>query len=518
MTTAQALATLLAFAQAHGLVEDADCLWARNQLLDALQLSSPPAEQAAAQTPLPATATPMLEALCDEAVARGVIADSAARRELFATRLMGLLTPSPAAVRARFAHLAAREGIEAATDWFYALCRANDYIRVDAIARNQRYLAPSPYGELEITINLSKPEKDPRDIAAALTAPSVGYPKCMLCVENAGYAGRLDFPARQSLRMLPLTLCGQHWQFQYSPYLYYPEHCIVLCDEHRPMAITGDTFARLVDFLRAFPHYFIGSNADLPIVGGSILNHDHFQGGRHRFPMQDSPAYAAARHPDAPGVRVSLLTWPMTTLRLEGEDADALCALAEHVLGAWRAYSDPAAQVISHTGQEPHNTITPIARREGDTFTFDLVLRNNRTTQAHPLGLFHPHAPLHHIKRENIGLIEVMGLFILPGRLVPELAALAAYLTGERPLDAPDPALAQHWPWLTALTQAHGTAHDAARAQAILRDAVAQVCTQVLRDAGVFKQDAAGRDALQRFLASAGFVPADGAGGDLHKL
>lgn len=503
---AYALSRLLQFAQAHDLITLEDRSWAKNLLLDALQYTAPaPEEGEATAEPLPETATPMLETLCADAVSRGIIADSAARRDLFSARLMGLLTPPPSVLADRFARLRDERGIEAATDWFYALCRANDYIRVDAIAKNQRFFAASPFGELEITINLSKPEKDPRDIAALLTALSVGYPKCMLCTENQGYAGRLDYPARQTLRMQPLNLGGQPWHLQYSPYLYYPEHCIVLSDTHREMRVSRDSFVRLFEFLQQFPHYFIGSNADLPIVGGSILNHDHFQGGRHTFPMQAAPVYGEVRHPDAPGIRAQLLAWPMTTLRLTGEDPQQLCDLADHVLTLWRIYSDASADVLAATDGVPHNTITPIARRDNGGYTLDLVLRNNRTSDEHPLGIFHPHAPLHHIKKENIGLIEVMGLFILPGRLVEALAELSKYLTGERAMTPPTDALAQHWPWLCELAERHGTSHDAEAAQRILREGLADTCAQVLWDAGVFKLDDDGKAAMTRFLHTAGF-------------
>ncbi len=507
MNAQQALPTLIAFALSHGLIAAEDRLWARNLLIDALGLSAPAEPEEAAVSPLPATATPMLTALCDDAVARGVMPDSATRRELLCAKLMGILTPPPSVIAARFAELRDARGIVAATDWFYALCRANNYIQVDAIAKNVRFMSPSPYGELEITINLSKPEKDPRDIAALVGAPSVGYPKCMLCVENEGYAGRLDFPARQTLRLLPLDLSGDAFHLQYSPYLYYPEHCIVLDDTHKPMRLTRASFGHLLDFLAQFPHYFIGSNADLPIVGGSILNHDHFQGGRHHFPMQDAPVYARARHADFPGIEASLIAWPMTTLRLSSADAQALGDLAMRVLDTWRGYSDADMGVLAETDGTPHNTVTPIARREGDLYTLDLVLRNNRTSAEHPLGIFHPHSDLHHIKKENIGLIEVMGLFILPGRLVTELNELAQYLTGEKPLAAPaDPALAQHWPWLADLAAAHGADHTPEQAQAILREGLAETCARVLADAGVFALDDRGKAAMARFLHAAGFA------------
>jgi UDPglucose--hexose-1-phosphate uridylyltransferase len=506
-TVAVALATLLAFAEEHGLIGPEDRRWAANLLLDALGYAASAPSPAEAATP-PPTATPMLAVLCADAASRGIIAASAVWRELFSARLMGLLTPPPSALAERFAGLRADTGPQAATDWFYALQRANDYIRVDAIAQNVRFLHPSPYGELEITINLSKPEKDPRDIAALRDAPQAGYPKCMLCIENQGYAGRLAFPARQTLRLLPLTLCGEPWHFQYSPYSYYPEHCIALSDEHRPMAITRGTFARLFAFLEQFPHYFIGSNADLPIVGGSVLNHDHFQGGRHALPMQAAPAYAEARPPGAPGVRVSLVAWPMTTLRLTGSRADEICGLAERVLDAWRVYSDAEAGVLASTEETPHNTVTPILRRAEGEWILDLVLRNNRTSREHPLGLFHPHAPLHHIKKENIGLIEVMGLFVLPGRLREELAKLEDCLTGARALTPPPPTegdLVQHWPWITELVERHGARHSAEEARAILRAGLAEVCVEVLWDSGVFKLDEAGKAAARRFCLSVGF-------------
>ena len=502
---------LLAFAEAHGLIAAEDRPWALNLLLDALGYAEPADVlllHAAPGAGSPATATAMLDTLCDDAAARGLITDSPVRRELFCTRLMGLLTPPPSVVTERFNRIRRGQGIRGATDWFYGMQRANDYIRVDAIARNRRFFHPSRYGELEITINVSKPEKDPRDIAALRDVPQAGYPKCLLCVENQGYAGRLDFPARQTLRMLPLTLLGESWRFQYSPYLYYPEHCIVLNDTHRPMAVTRDTFVRLLGFLDQFPHYFIGSNADLPIVGGSILSHDHFQGGRHTFPMQAAPVYARATHPDAPDIRAELIAWPMTTLRLACQQPALLCDMADHVLRMWRDYSDEEAGVLHQTAGTPHNTITPIARREGGEYTLDLVLRNNRTSAEHPLGIFHPHAPLHHIKKENIGLIEVMGLFILPGRLIGELDALAGYLTGDRPFVPPpeDDPLAQHWPWIAELAACHGTHNDAEQAQGHLRAGLANTCAQVLHDSGVFKLDGNGKAATARFLRFAGFV------------
>ena len=505
-SVASAMETLVEFAVAHGLIAAEDRHYALNGLLDALRMDAP-AEGGEVQ-PLPPTATPLLSVLCDEAVRRGIIEDTPTRRDLFSARLMGLFTAPPSVIAERFERIAREEGVERATSWFYELCRMNDYIRVDAIARNVRFFAPSEYGELEITINLSKPEKDPRDIAALLTKKSVEYPPCMLCLENTGYAGRIDFPARQTLRAIPLTLSGAPWHMQYSPYLYYNEHCIVFNDRHTPMAINRGTFERLLEFVTRFPHYFLGSNADLPIVGGSILNHDHFQGGRHHFPMEKAPAYAKATHPDFPQVDAELVAWPLTTLRLRAASPAPLCALAERVLACWRGYSDASLDILAHSGDTPHNTITPIARREGEGYVLDLVLRNNRTTPELPLGIFHPHPDLHHIKKENIGLIEVMGLFILPGRLQRELAALEEVLTGARTAESvrADEHLKAHAEWIESIAAQTGCALSPDAARETIRAELAKKCARVLHDAGVYKLDEAGKAGAKRFLQAAGFT------------
>ena len=501
------LERLLSFAQRKGLMEAEDRCYCRNLLLNALGLEAP-AQLAEAPAPFEGdTATPLLNSLCDYAVEQGLIEPYAYARDLFSTRLMGLLTPSPAMVRREFEERVNREGPQAATDWFYELCRAADYIRVDAIAQNIRFFQPSPVGELEITINLSKPEKDPREIAKLKNAPSVGYPRCMLCVENPGYAGRSNFPARQNHRMIPLTLAGSRWYLQYSPYAYYPEHIIVLNSQHVPMRIDRGTFERLFDFVGQFPHYMLGSNADLPIVGGSILNHDHFQGGRYHFPMDKAGTRCRLSCPTA-GVDAEIADWPMSALRLRGTDPKALTDEAVRVLDAWRGYSDPGREILAETDGTPHNTITPILRREADgRYLLTLVLRNNRVTEEHPLGLFHPHAQLHHIKRENIGLIEVMGLFILPGRLKTELQLLEDYLTGARPLTDPgeDAPEHKHFPWLRDIIARRGLCADPDQAAAVLREELAQVCAQVLRDAGVFKQTEDGLKGFGQFLATLGY-------------
>ena len=500
-----AIEELINFAVHHALVEEIDRPYFRNLLLDAMGMDAPE-ESAGASGEVPATATGILVKLCDLAVEKGLIEDLGYARDLFSARLMGLLTPAPAAVRAAFMSSMAAGKPEEATQRFYDMCRACDYIKVDAIAQNVRYFADSPAGELEITINLSKPEKDPKEIAKLKNAPSVGYPKCMLCVENPGYAGRSNFPARQNHRTVPLTLHGQRWYIQYSPYAYYPEHCIVFNEQHIPMKIDRGTFERLFSFVSQFPHYMLGSNADLPIVGGSILNHDHFQGGRYHFPMDKAGVRAELTSPN-PAVAACVLDWPMSTVQLSGTDETALIDAAEKILNAWRGWSDPACDVYAETEGGPHNTITPILRKVDGVYKLNLVLRNNRVSDEHPLGIFHPHAPLHHIKKENIGLIEVMGLFILPGRLKTEMALMHDYLTGRKPMVRPEESdpVAKHYDWLTEIVQEHGLCGTDEEAEALLRSEIAKVCAQVLADAGVYKRDENGLEGMKRFLASVGY-------------
>ncbi len=501
----RAILGLIKFAESAGLVASYDRAYTQNLLLDALGMDAPdPGAEAPAETA--PTVTPLIRELSGIAAARGIIEDTPGARERFETRLCGLITPSPWEVRTKFSALYREAGPRAATNWFYQMCRASDYIRVDQIARNVRFFAPSPAGELEITINLSKPEKDPRDIAAERKATQVGYPRCMLCVENPGYAGRAGFPARQNHRMIPLTLSGEPWHLQYSPYLYYNEHCIVLSERHTPMKISRGTFLRLFEFVSQFPHYFLGANADLPIVGGSILSHDHFQGGQYTFPM-DKAGVRTALTCDAEGVRAAIVDWPMTCIRLTGRASEALTDLAERILAAWRTHSDPACGVISETDQ-PHNTITPILRRVDDEWVLTLMLRNNRTSAEHPLGIYHPHADLHHVKKENIGLIETMGLFILPGRLLSELDELKKYLTGEISIDrAPEAGspLEKHYEWAKALVAAHGAQCSPDEAKVAIRAGLSVKCARVLEDAGVYKADEAGQAGLLRFLEPLGF-------------
>ena len=499
------LEELLSFAQQHGLMEAVDRPYYRNLLMDAAGLDAPAGDVPDVGTS-PATATELLRRLCDLMVEKGRIEDMQYARDLFSARVMGLLTPSPREVREAFRSALSSGNPQAATQGFYEMCRACDYIKVDSIAQNIRYFADSSCGRLEITINLSKPEKDPKEIAKLKNAPSVGYPKCMLCVENPGYAGRSNFPARQNHRIVPLQLAEQDWYMQYSPYAYYPEHCIVFNSRHIPMKIDRGTFERLFSFVEQLPHYFLGSNADLPIVGGSILNHDHFQGGCYRFPMDDAGEKIRLLAPDMT-LEACILDWPMSAIQLRSTQERPLIDEAERILNAWRAYSDPACDILAETDGTPHNTITPILRKVDGVYRLNLVLRNNRTSDEHPLGIFHPHAPLHHIKKENIGLIEVMGLFILPGRLKTELALLQDYLTGAKPLECPadDDPCCKHFAWIEDIVHRRGLCKTAQEAEAVLRSEVAQVCAQVLTDAGVYKQDEAGLAGFLRFVESLGY-------------
>ena len=504
-TITRLLEELLIFAEHHQLIESVDRPYYRNLLMDIMNLDAP-ADVSTVSESVSETATDLLKQLCDLAVEAVLIEDMAYARDLFAARLMGVLTPSPKAVRDAFQQDVAAGKPDMATEHFYQMCRSCDYIKVDAISQNVRYFSDSPAGELEITINLSKPEKDPKEIAKLKNAPSVGYPKCMLCIENPGYRGRSNFPARQNHRVVPISLAGQDWYMQYSPYAYYEEHCIVFNGQHTPMKISRSTFEKLFDFVRRFPHYMLGSNADLPIVGGSILNHDHFQGGRYTFPM-DKAAIKAEFTSQNSSIHAAILDWPMSAIQLKGTDETALIDEAERILEAWRGWSDPACDIVAATDGVPHNTVTPILRKSDGVYTLNLVLRNNRTSDEHPLGIFHPHAALHHIKKENIGLIEVMGLFILPGRLKTELAALEEFLTGERAMVRPDETdmSAKHFDWLQEIVTCNGLCKDRAEAQSLLRKELAKVCAQVLSDAGVYKQDENGLSGFKRFMASLGY-------------
>ena len=488
------IAALADYAVAKGLIEEADRPWAVNRLLEAMGLSSYEAPETVPQASL----EEILTALVNDAVSRGVIEDGIASRDLFDTKLMGVLTPRPSQVIARF-HEKMAESREAATDWFYTFCQDTDYIRRYRIARDVKWVTATEFGDLDITINLSKPEKDPRAIAAARSAAQTSYPKCQLCRENEGYAGRLDHPARQNHRIIPVTIDGQDWFFQYSPYVYYNEHCIVFNGKHVPMKIDRSAFRKLLDFVIQFPHYFVGSNADLPIVGGSILSHDHFQGGRYTFAMEKAPVEETVTFPGYEDVEAGIVRWPMSVIRIRCADDKRLVDLAEKILTAWRGYSDPDAFIFAETDGEPHNTITPIARKRDGKYELDLVLRNNITTEEFPLGVFHPHQELHHIKKENIGLIEVMGLAVLPSRLKNELKELADALVSGADLRGSD-AIAKHADWAEELKKRYTFTAD--NVEGILRDEVGRVFARVLQDAGVYKCTPEGRAAFQKFIAS----------------
>ena len=438
----------------------------------------------------------ILEALTENAVERGICDDNQVARDLFDTKLMGVLTPAPHEVRAKFRSLYAQSP-KAATDWLYAFSQDTNYIRRDRIAKDEKWKYESPYGVLDITINLSKPEKDPKAIAAAKLAPQAGYPKCLLCVENEGYAGRMNHPARQNHRIIPMVINDTPWFLQYSPYVYYNEHCIVFNSQHTPMAINRATFRKLLDFVGQFPHYFVGSNADLPIVGGSILSHDHFQGGHYIFAMAEAQIEKCVCFGGFADVTAGIVKWPMSVIRLQAKDPDRLVELADKILLSWRGYTDEAAMVLAETDGVPHNTITPIARRRGDAYELDLVLRNNLTTEEHPMGLYHPHAKLHHIKKENIGLIEVMGLAVLPSRLKGELAQLETAILAGSDIRSNE-VLSKHADWVDELKQRHTfTPENTAQ---VLRQEVGAVFTQVLEDAGVYKCTEAGREAFLSFI------------------
>ena len=490
------IAQLINYGITRGLIEPEDQYWARNGILAVLGLDSyqEPEELPEYEAPL----EEILKDLLDDAEARGVIPGGVTSRDLMDTKLMAFLTPRPSQVIEKFWDQY-RISPQMATEWYYDFSRYTDYIRSYRVIKDMKWVAKTEYGDLDITINLSKPEKDPRAIAAAKLQKSVGYPKCLLCREAEGYVGRMDYPGRANHRIIPLKLNGENYFLQYSPYVYYNEHCIVLNEQHVPMKIDRATFQRLLDFVRQFPHYFLGSNADLPIVGGSILSHDHFQGGRYRFAMEKAPVERELVFPGFEDVQAGIVCWPMSVIRLRCADSGRIVQLADKILTAWRGYSDASVSIYAETEGEPHNTITPIARRRGEDFEMDLVLRNNLTTEEHPLGLFHPHAELHHIKKENIGLIEVMGLAVLPARLKDELARLAELLRSGGDLYA-DEATAKHAPWAEELK----TRHDFSKedAEAVLRQEVGQVFMQVLEDAGVFKRDEAGQAAFLRFAES----------------
>ncbi len=488
------LAQLVNYGVLSQLICEEERTWAANSLLEQLRLERWDAPEQVEDAPL----EDILGGILGWAVETGRCDSGIASRDLYDTALMARLTPRPGQVIEKFRTLYAQSP-EAATDWYYKFSLSTDYIRSYRIKKDMKWVTSTPYGDLDITINLSKPEKDPKAIAAAKNAPQNAYPKCQLCQENEGYAGRLDHPARGNHRIIPIQLDGAPWFLQYSPYVYYNEHCILLNSRHIPMKIDKGTFRRELDFVTQFPHYFVGSNADLPIVGGSILSHDHFQGGRYTFAMEKAPVELPVTFSGFSDVTAGIVKWPMSVLRLRSGNKEQLIELADKILTAWRGYTDESAFIFAETDGEPHNTITPIARRRGADFELDLVLRNNITTEEFPLGVYHPHQELHHIKKENIGLIEVMGLAVLPARLKGELAELADALVKGGDLRGSE-TLAKHADWAEELKKKYTFTAD--NAMDILKAEVGKVFAQVLEHAGVYRRTAEGKAAFLRFIES----------------
>ena len=477
-----------------GLMDECERIYATNLLLDCFK------EDEYVDEDISGKSTELEDILSDllaEAVKRGLCEDSVVYRDLFDARLMNCLTPRPAEVQRVFFEKY-KESPQAATDYFFNLSRKSNYIRTARVARDLKWTIDTDYGTLDITINLSKPEKDPKAIAAARNAKQSAYPKCQLCMENEGYAGRVNHPARENHRVIPLTINGSKWGFQYSPYVYYNEHCIVFNGQHVPMKIEKATFEKLFDFIDLFPHYFLGSNADLPIVGGSILSHDHFQGGHYTFAMEKAPVIREFTIKGFEDVKAGIVKWPLSVIRLNSTDRSRVIALADHILSAWRGYTDESAFIFAETDGTPHNTITPIARKHGDIYELDLALRNNITTEEHPLGVYHPHEELHHIKKENIGLIEVMGLAVLPSRLKGELTDLADYIVTGRDIRSNE-ALSKHADWVDEFLPRYSDVNKD-NITGILQQEVGKVFCRVLEDAGVYKCTDEGMSAFMRFV------------------
>ena len=491
-----AVQTLIDYALKNELITADDIYVVRNRLMEALGLSD--WEETAADCSgksVDEVLLPLIEYACES----GIIADTANSRDLFDTKLMGELTPMPREIVTEFRRRYA-DSPEAATDWYFDISKKLNYVRAGRIERDLKWQYESEYGTLDITINCSKPEKDPRDIAAAKTQKSVAYPKCQLCPENAGFAGHASHPARQNLRPVPMTVNGEPWQLQYSPYGYYNEHYIVFNEKHIPMVIDAEVFEKLFDIIDYLPHYMVGSNADLPIVGGSILSHEHFQGGNYTFAMAKAPVETEFEMQAYPNVKAGIVKWPLSVIRVSSEDRNELAKCCSDILSAWRAYTDEAVGIFAETNGTPHNTITPIARKNGDRYECDLVLRNNITSKERPLGIFHPNPSLHHIKKENIGLIEVMGLAVLPARLAKELVSLEkAMLAGEDITAIPE--LAQHAEWANRILSDYPD-FAVPNARQIIEKEVGRVFMEVLEDAGVFKRNEDGHKGFLRFVDS----------------
>ena len=492
-----------------GLIEKEDKTYTINRLMELLEVEdiedSVFEEFAKRESMTQESAEAALEGILEDMMAyaydKGIMKEnSIVYKDLFDTKIMGCLVARPSEIRAKFKDLYENESSLAATDYFYKLSCDSNYIRRQRIKKDQKWTTDTEYGTLDVTINLSKPEKDPKAIAAAKNAKQSAYPKCQLCAENEGYAGRVNHPARQNHRIIPVTINNSDWYFQYSPYVYYNEHCIVFNSKHTPMKIERATFGKLLDFVTNFPHYFVGSNADLPIVGGSILTHDHFQGGHYTFAMAKAPIEKEISFKGYEDVKAGIVKWPMSVIRISGADKDRLIDLADKILVAWRGYTDEEAFIFAKTDGEPHNTITPIARRRGEDYELDLVLRNNITTEEHPLGVYHPHAHLHHIKKENIGLIEVMGLAVLPARLKDEMAELADAIVNGKDLRSTE-TLASHAEWAEGFLPKYDKV-DESNVMDIIHEEMGQVFKEVLECAGVYKCTEEGRKAFMRFVES----------------
>lgn len=501
MTIFENINRLVSYALNNSLITKEDVIYTKNKLLELFRLDGFENEEQADSLPEVKTEDleQILKEMLDWAGKENIFEDSGiVSRDLFDTKIMGQLVPPPSDVIDIFHTVYDEQSPEAATDWYYKFSGDTDYIRRYRVCKDLKWKTSTEYGDIDITINLSKPEKDPKAIAAARNAKQSGYPACLLCKQNEGYAGRMNHAARQNHRIIPLTLNGESWNLQYSPYVYYNEHCIVFDSKHIPMKICRETFARLLDFVTQFPHYILGSNADIPIVGGSILTHNHFQGGRYEFPMAVAPVEKEFKLKKFPKVKAGIVKWPMSVIRIDGNSAEELVEAATYILETWRGYTDEKAFIFAETNGEPHNTITPIARRRGDLFELDLVLRNNITTEEHPMGVYHPHANLHHIKKENIGLIEVMGLAVLPSRLKKELADLGEAMCAKKDLRA-DEVLAKHADWAEDILKRYPD-FNSANSQEILQKETGFVFSKVLEDAGVYKRNEEGKAAFQRFI------------------
>ncbi len=497
MNISRSIDQLIGYALDCGLIEKEDELYARNSVLQVLGLDEYK-EKEEGETVEEKSLQAVLDDLTDFAIETGVLgSDDSVSRDLFDTKVMGVLVDRPSNIAKKFWDLF-KEDKEKATDWFYKFSQDTNYIRRERIVKDRKWTIDSKYGVIDITINLSKPEKDPKAIAAAKLVKQSSYPKCQLCVENEGYAGRMNHPARQNHRIIPIEICGNRWGFQYSPYVYYNEHCIVFNGQHTPMKIDRAAFEKLFSFVEQFPHYFLGSNADLPIVGGSILTHDHFQGGHYTFAMEKAEFERTFTVPGFEDVTAGIVHWPLSVIRIQGKDPKRLIDLAEHILKAWRGYTDEAAFIFAETDGEPHNTITPIARRKGDMFEMDLTLRNNITTEECPLGVYHPHKQYHNIKKENIGLIEVMGLAVLPARLDKEMTLLEECLVEGKPLSTYEE-LAKHEEWVAGWKK-DDMVFTAENVRGIVEHEIGKVFVGVLEDAGVYKCTDEGREAFDRFV------------------